>query len=46
MTQSQVYQLLKSKGHSAFKAAEIALDYVRGDQHAINWVKAHLGNPK
>lgn len=38
MTRQQVYQLMKSVGHSALKALEIAIDYERGDAHARQWV--------
>lgn len=34
------YQALKAYGHSPFKAAEIALDAKRGEQHARAWVAA------
>jgi hypothetical protein len=33
-----IIALLKSAGHSTFKAIEIALDYARGDRHARTWV--------
>lgn len=32
------YDLLKSHGHSAAKAAEICLDAKRGDKHARQWI--------
>ena len=34
------YAALKAYGHSPQKAAEIALDAERGDQHALNWIAA------
>lgn len=34
------YEALKAAGHSAAKAAEIALDAKRGDRHAIAWIAA------
>lgn len=34
------YDVLKAAGHSAAKAAEIALDAKRGDQHAKAWIAA------
>lgn len=37
------YELLKKMGHSPFKAAEIALDAARGDEHALIWVSVARG---
>lgn len=33
------YEALKLAGHSAQKAAEIALDARRGDLHALRWIE-------
>ena len=33
------YEVLKRFGHSAMKAAEIALDAKRGDKHALVWLE-------
>lgn len=43
MTRQQVYQLMKSAGHSVAKAMEIAIDYERGDAHARQWVALQQG---
>jgi hypothetical protein len=34
------YEALKVAGHTPAKAAEIALDAKRGDQHALAWIAA------
>lgn len=39
MTHPRIYALLKSAGHSPFKAAEIILDATRRQEHAIIWVR-------
>jgi hypothetical protein len=36
----RIYALLKNYGHSPFKAAEILLDAARGDEIALEWIKA------
>ena len=37
-----IYTALKLAGHSPAKAAEIALDALRGDAHALAWIDAYL----
>ena len=39
-TKDEIQKFLISKGHSAFKALEIAIAFKRGETHAIDWVKA------
>ena len=36
---SQIVAGLKEAGHSPQKALEIAIDYERGDDYALNWVR-------
>lgn len=40
MTRKQVYDAAKKYGHSPQAALEIAIDYERGLDHAMKWVKA------
>lgn len=36
---ASVIRLLREAGHSQEKALEIAIDYERGDDDALNWVR-------
>jgi hypothetical protein len=39
----RTYALLKRAGHSPLYAARIVLDAMRGDQHAMLWVRIVFG---
>lgn len=42
MARSQVYRLAYAAGHTPLKALEIAIEYERGNAHAVRWVAALL----
>lgn len=42
MADKQIYEALKAYGFSAFKAAEIKLDYKRGCNYAAKFVEMAL----
>lgn len=39
MAYPRIYAMLKACGHSPAKAAEIILDAMRGNEHALLWIK-------
>jgi len=44
MDWKQIYEALKTHGHSPFKAAEIILDARRNNQYAIEWIKITISH--
>ena len=36
----RIYAMLKRAGHSPTKAAAVVLDAMRGDKHALLWIRA------
>lgn len=40
MRYRRTYEMLKTYGHTPYKAAEIVLDAARGDAYALAWVRA------